>query len=190
MTVFYQPLPYSVTLNGKRYELTPTHLNVLRMYDAIQGLDYAAQIDIMLHYLIKGQYPVSAELLSVIQRVLFPNANQNVKKVFDFCQDSELIYAAFMQTYGIDIVDTPLHWWKFQALLSGLPDNTRFSEVVRIRSMDIPKPTKYNAEERSRIIRLKHDFALKVSAEEREQNLQDGLKKMLSVLLTRAEKHG
>ena len=74
--------------------------------------------------------------------------------------------------------------------MSGLPSNTRFSEVVQIRAMDIPKPNKYNAEERGRIIRLKQEYALKVSAEEREKNLQDGLKKMLAVLLARAEKNG
>lgn len=189
MITFYNELPMSVELNGRTYALTPTHHNVLRMYDAIKGVDYEAQVDIMLHYLVKGKYPLSTELLEAIQKVLFPNVKQNNKKVFDFVQDSELIYAAFMQTYKIDLVDTPLHWWKFQALMSGLPNETRFSEVVRIRTMDVPKPTKYNMEERQRIIRLKHDYALQVSAEEREQNLQDGLKKMLAVLLSRAE-HG
>jgi hypothetical protein len=187
---FYNELPVSVELNGRHYALTPTHQNVLRMYDATKGMDYEAQVDIMLHYLVKGKYPLSTELLEAIQKVLFPNVKQNNKKVFDFVQDSELIYAAFMQVYRIDLIDTPLHWWKFQALMSGLPSNTRFSEVVQIRAMDIPKPNKYNAEERGRIIRLKHEYALKVSAEEREQNLQDGLKKMLAVLLARAEKNG
>jgi hypothetical protein len=42
-------------------------------------------------------------------------------------------------------------------------------------------------EERQRIIRLKQEYALKVSAEEREKNLQDGLKKMLAVLLSRVK---
>lgn len=187
MITFYNELPMSVELDGKQYALTPTHHNVLRMYDAIKGMDYEAQVDIMLHYLVKGKYPASTELLEAIQKVLFPNVKQNNKKVFDFVQDSELIYAAFMQTYRIDLIDTPLHWWKFQSLMGGLPSNTRFSEVVQIRAMDIPKPTKYNAEERGRIIRLKQEYALKISAEEREKNLQDGLKKMLAVLLSRVK---
>ena len=29
------------------------------------------------------------------------------------------------------------HWWEFQALLSGLPEDTRLSQIMRIRSMDI-----------------------------------------------------
>ena len=186
MITFYNELPVSVELHGRTYALTPTHHNVLRMYDAIKGVDYEAQVDIMLHYLVKGKYPISTELLEAIQKVLFPNIKQG-KKVFDFIQDSELIYAAFMQTYRIDLIDTPLHWWKFQALMGGLPSNTRFSEIIQIRTMEIPKPNKYNMEERQRIIRLKNEYALKISAEEREKNLQDGLKKMLAVLLSRVK---
>ena len=190
MSTFYSPLPYEVRFNGKCYKLTPTHHNVLRMYEAVQGMDYEAQIDIMLHFLVQGRHPLSIELLEAIQKLLFPDVKTSDKRAFDFVQDSELIYAAFMQTYGIDLVDQPLHWWKFQALMTGMPSNTRLAEVVQIRTMDIPAPTKFNQEERQRIIRLKHDYALKLSAEEREKNMQEGLQKMLSALLPRVKNNG
>lgn len=185
MITFYNDLPESIIYDGKKYRLTPTHHNVLRMYDSIKGMDDEAQIEIMLHYLVKGDHPLSVGLLEAIQKILFPDTSHG-KKVFDFIQDSSLIYAAFMQAYRIDLVDTPLHWWKFQSLMEGLPSNTRFAEVVQIRAMDVPKPTKYNSEERGRIIRLKQEYALKISAEEREQNLQNGLRRMLEVLMARA----
>ena len=180
-------LPWTVEYKGKVYRLTPTHDCVLKMYAAIDGMDYAAQVDICLHYLIDGKHPISEELLQEVQKVLFPTVGKSDKKVFDFVQDAELIYAAFMQTYHIDLIDTPLHWWKFGALLSGLPSDTRFAEVVQIRTMEIPKPTKYNHEERMRIIRLKHDYALKQTAEEREKNLQEGFRKIAESLLARAK---
>ena len=44
------------------------------------------------------------------------------KSVFDFEQDANLIYAAFLEVYHIDLQQTPLHWWTFMALLSALPD--------------------------------------------------------------------
>ena len=182
-------LPWTLEFHGKVYKLSPTHDNVLKMYAAIDGMDYAAQVDICLHYLVDGKHPVSEELLNAVSSVLFQTRKTQEKKVFDFVQDAELIYAAFMQAYRIDLIDTPLHWWKFGALLSGLPSNTRFSEVVQIRTMEIPKPTKYNHDERMRIIRLKHDYALKQTAEERERNLQEGLRKIAESLITRAE-HG
>ena len=160
-------LPWSVEYKGKVYKLTPTHDCVLRMYRAIEGFDYAAQVEIALHYLIDGKHPVSQELLDAVSKVLFTEG-KSTTKVFDFVQDAELIYAAFMQAYHIDLCDEKLHWWKFGALLNGMPSDTRFSEVVRIRAMEIPKPTPHNHEERMRIIRLKPDYALKQTAEERE----------------------
>ena len=179
-------LPWTVEYQGKVYRLSPTHDNILKMYEAVDGMDYAAQVEICLHYLIDGKHPISEELLDAASKLLLPDKSAG-KKVFDFVLDAEFIYAAFMQAYHIDLIDTPLHWWKFGALLSGLPSDTRFSEVVQIRTMDIPKPTKHNHEERMRIIRLKHDYALKQTAEEREKNLQEGFRKIAESLLARVK---
>ncbi|MGE9994816.1 Gp15 family bacteriophage protein [Peptoniphilaceae bacterium SGI.137] len=64
-----------------------------------------------------------------------PMPKEKEEMFFSFDQDAELIYAAFMQTYGIDLIDMQgkLSWTRFQALLNGLPENTRFSQVVAIR---------------------------------------------------------
>ncbi|WP_321389005.1 Gp15 family bacteriophage protein [uncultured Enterococcus sp.] len=50
--------------------------------------------------------------------------------------DAPYIYASFFQAYGIDLIDQQgkLHWEKFQALLSGLPKDTKFKEVIEIRT--------------------------------------------------------
>lgn len=57
------------------------------------------------------------------------------KTIYDFNQDAELIYASFMQAYKIDLIDEQgkLHWFKFKALLSGLPSDTSFKQVLEIR---------------------------------------------------------
>ncbi len=46
-----------------------------------------------------------------------------------------------MQAYNIDLIEEQgkLHWKKFNALLSGLPDGTKFVEVMKIRAW---KPSK------------------------------------------------
>ena len=61
------------------------------------------------------------------------------KRVYDFEIDSELIYAAFMQQYKIDLSTVDLHWWKFKALFNSLSEDTQFIKVVRYRSMDLSK---------------------------------------------------
>ena len=57
------------------------------------------------------------------------------KAPYDIRYDGDYIYASFLQAYGIDLFDVQgkLHWKKFNALLSGLPEGTKFMEVIKIR---------------------------------------------------------
>ena len=188
---FYRPLPYTVEYDGEIYKLTPAYDNVLSMFEDIKGLDPAGQAEIMLYYLMET--PVyNAGVLHEVNKTLFPPTKATKgARVFDFIQDGALIYAAFRQAYNIDLVEEQgrLHWWKFQALMNGLPSNTKFAEVINIRTRPIPKPTKYNQEERAALARLKQQFRLEISQEEREANMQDGLRKLAMALEARA-KHG
>ena len=58
---------------------------------------------------------------------------------YDYILDGPLIAAAFQQVYNIDLTDpaTRLHWWRFQALLQGLPDGCQFTQVVGWRTVDL-----------------------------------------------------
>ena len=48
--------------------------------------------------------------------------------------NADLIYAAFLGQYGIDLVDIDeLHWHKFLALLRGLNDSTLLHQVMQYR---------------------------------------------------------
>ena len=106
-------------------------------------------------------------------------------------QDAEYIYAGFMQAYRIDLLDQlgKLHWWKFNALLKSLPQDTKFQEIVQIRLRPMPKATKYNAEERQNLLKLKAEYRLEISEKERKENLQNGLRNLASALIGMAQ-HG
>lgn len=179
----FTPLPYEVREKGRIYTLIPWFDNVLQMYQAIEGLDPWDKPEVMLSYLVKQKVKPSLELLQAVSKVLFPPSKSG-EKAFDFVQDSPLIYAAFYQAYGMDLVEQQgkLHWWKFQSLLNGLPSNTRFSEIVSIRMKPIPAPTKYNKEEREELMRLKSLYAVKLSAEERQEQLQQSLRNVVNYL--------
>ena len=58
---------------------------------------------------------------------------------FDYIIDGPLIAAAFQSAYGLDLTDpcTTIHWWRFQALLQGLPDECRFCRVIGWRTADL-----------------------------------------------------
>ena len=67
-----------------------------------------------------------------------PKRSAQKAPAYDWFQDAPLIFAAFSQTYSLSIEEiTSMHWWKFLALFEGLPQDTRFMEVIGIRTMEI-----------------------------------------------------
>lgn len=62
---------------------------------------------------------------------------RKAKQLISYVKDDALIYAAFMQQYGIDLVESELHWHKFRALLDGLTEDTQLVKVMRYRSVKL-----------------------------------------------------
>ena len=88
---------------------------------------------------------------------------------YDIRYDGDYIYSSFLQAYGIDLFDVQgeLHWRKFNALLSGLPEGTKLMEVIKIRKW---KPQKGDsAEYKEEMRRLQKDYALPYEVIEEEE---------------------
>lgn len=83
--------------------------------------------------------------------------------IFDFVEDAEYIYSAFLFDYNIDLLEQQgkMHWRKFKALFKGLSSKSRFKEIIEIRTAEVPKATKDNKDEVAKIKKLKDAFALK-----------------------------
>lgn len=60
------------------------------------------------------------------------------RPLIDYEADADYIYAAFYQTYGIDLSDQSLklHWHQFQALFAGLPEDCRIMQIIGYRSAE------------------------------------------------------
>lgn len=54
------------------------------------------------------------------------------EKAVDYAIDADYIFAAFMEQYGIDLVESDMHWYKFQALFKGL-HGTKLNEIIGYR---------------------------------------------------------
>lgn len=119
--------------------------------------------------------PPKQEIFELILHELFPNKKKHIEdtKMFDFEQDAGLIYAAFMQTYGIDLyaVRNQMDWRIFAALLRGIPENTEFSRTIKIRGMKVPERTKENSDYVDSIIKAKRAVALDEPIEVKKQRL-------------------
>jgi hypothetical protein len=109
-------------------------------------------------------------------------SKEDAEPVFDFWIDADYIYAAFFQTYRLDLHAevNHLYWRDFMALLSGLPKNTRLSDIMDIRSQEIPEKTDYNAKEIQKLEDAKDFFALHKRV--KKDNYKEGLCKLFGEL--------
>nr|DAZ67314.1 MAG TPA: hypothetical protein [Caudoviricetes sp.] len=92
---------------------------------------------------------------------------------YDIRYDGDYIYSSFLQAYGIDLFDVQgeLHWRKFNALLSGLPEGTKLMEVIKIRKW---KPQNGDsAEYKEEMRRLQKDYALPNEIIEEEEEYEE-----------------
>src|SRR5690625_4964839 len=91
-----------------------------------------------------------------------PKDSPDEDKVYDLKQDANYIYASFMQDYQIDLIEQQgkLHWHKFNALLVGLKDDTKFRNVIEIRQSELPSG-KGSGKQREQMKKMKKMYKLK-----------------------------
>lgn len=122
---------------------------------------------------LKKILPKLIEFYNPPQLLPRPTSAASSDRVLDYDIDGDLIYAAFMEQYKIDLFEKmpdgvharPLHWHKFQALLNGLHD-TRLNEVMGYRAYNPNDKTEY----KKQMINLKN--AWKLPQKESKKNRQ------------------
>ena len=116
------------------------HIRIIPVKDTAPVLDLAGN-------------PIKSKIRSQSQ-------SEDGERLFSLKYDAEYIYASFLQAYGIDLMDAQnsLHWKKFNALLNGLPSDTKFAEVLKIRAY---KPQKGDSKKYKESMKeLKKEYAL------------------------------
>ena len=191
------PLPWSVTLDsGRRIKLYASFDRVLAFLDVLQSKSMMEEdAEKTALFLLFGDQRLSAretqQALAKAQSILFEQqkCKDSGPRVMDFHQDAALILAAFRQAYGIDLFQEQgrLHWLEFLALLSGIPQNTRLSEVMEIRACKVPPATKSNHEQVRALLKAKAKYAIRISEEERRAQWQAGLQNIAKQMMSNAK---
>lgn len=187
----YERLPDRVTVGRRRYKLRLDFRNVLRMIDTLTRDDLLpeARDYLALRCVTKPKGDIQA-LMAAVLELLFPARGESTEKIMDYAQDADLIRAAFLQCYGINLYRDKLHWFEFSALLASMPEGSRYSEILSIRARPMPAPTKYNADERAWLAKAKAQYAVKLTDKEQENQYQKGLRQMAASLLNLAKQGG
>lgn len=191
---FYKSESQTIKLEGKRYELTPFFDNVLNAIEIAEGRGTDQQkCRAICSLLLKKSTGIKDVETAVYQLIdyLFSNSpeqegpEKNPEKAFDFSFDSDLIFSAFFQAYGINLIEQQgkMPWSVFFALFSGLPDTTLFKQVVGIRLQPVPLLNKTNENEITEILKLKAEYRLPVSEKEKKERYQEASQDVINAFL-------
>lgn len=183
----YERLPNHITIDGTRYRLRLDFRNVLRMMDVMDRKDILplARDYLALKCVMRRPPKDCRKALNLVRLFLFGESKYtDEKRVTSFAQDADMIRAAFMQEYGINLYRAKLHWFEFTALLYNLPPGSKYTEVVSIRSRPIPAATQYNKAERDALIRAQAAYAIEYTEEERERNYNSALRRVFADMKT------
>lgn len=176
-----EPLENEIEIDGEVYSLRLSFDIVLRFFDLMDDDSFfdAEKVAIAFRMFVDTEREFDLEtqnkaVMRIVDTFIIGDNDEpgETKKTYDFKQDAEYIYASFMQEYGIDLIEQQgrLRWEKFVALLTGLRDETKFKEVIGIRTCDLPKG-KEMKEERERLKKLKRLYALEKDQKQKEQEL-------------------
>ncbi len=190
------PLNDSVTINGEEHPIYMAFDNVMsaletfddqelseadRLYvflgtmlhdyggDLLDTLDFETQVDIGKQIIEQiNSEPIENQPVDLNGEPM-PQPKRDGEQLVSFLFDAKYIYAAFMQSYGIDLIEQQglLHWSKFSALLNALPDNTLMRQIIDIRKTNLSEIK--DKDEKKRIKKLKQQFSLEGKASPGEE---------------------
>lgn len=181
-----QRLPESVTACGREYAINTDFRVWIEVEKLIfdKSVPYAERIAGM--FVLALTEPPKGDPAELAKRLLefcFGSDVQNharedgagSKAVFDYDEDAEYIYSAFLGEFGIDLTTEPLHWHKFKALLKSLGEGCKFSKIVGYRSTDTAKIK--DKEQRRFYKSMKRLYSLpdRRTDDEKEADLVEGL---------------
>lgn len=108
------------------------------------------------------------------------NPVKSTKRAYSFAKDAEAIYSDFSRFYNIDLTSAALHWWKFRALLAGLPTDSSFKERIYYRTCELkglPKKEQKRIAEIRREIKIEECEKNKITLDQRNKQMLDYIAK-------------
>lgn len=175
MNPLYEPLPKSVEVGGIPYPVKTDFRAVLKLIQEVrQTEEPEARLLLVLGIFKEMPQDIQGAVQAVTGFIAGVHAGRNGredndsrKKTFCYEQDAPYIVSDFCNYYGIDLLKCRyLHWWKFQMLLEGLPDDSGTKTRIGYRSIDAGKIR--DKQERQRIQKIQRAISLEDERDEEQ----------------------
>lgn len=132
-------LPDTIEVDGEVFLIDTDFRVWMKFVDCFEKWDKMGTIDIS--YLFVDKVPTFYQRSDydgifefAFPKSELPRSETSGERVLDYVLDADYIYSAFIQQYGIDLLEVDMHWHKFRALLSGIGGGTRLHEIMGYRS--------------------------------------------------------
>ena len=160
------PLPDSVEINGIAYPINPDHRTIIRILLILEDTTFydeeRRQMALFLFYktVPKDEAGAFEAMMEFIRCYKEEKVKEAEKIAFDFEIDSDSIFSAFFQIYGIDLTEVELHWFKFMALFADLNDGTpALVNLMQIRTAELTSDM--SNDQKLRLLTLQKKYRIK-----------------------------
>lgn len=148
-SLLLDPLPSRVEIDGTLWEICSDFRTSIRFEQLMQNGE-RSDSDRLLQALALYYPAIPENVAAAVERMLWfyrcgealeeeagSEAGEADGPAYSFEHDADLIYAAFLSQYRIDLNADTLHWWKFKALFRGLHEDNEFVKIMGYRAIRI-----------------------------------------------------
>ena len=178
MNILTEKLPDCVEIDGELFDINTDFrvwikIELLFSDDVPEGLKLPLALGLAFPVMPENKQEAGEILLAFYSGGLQTSRKSKKKRprrrkrIYSFEHDADYIYSAFLQAYGIDLSAAEMHWFKFRALFSALPEDCLFSKIMGWRALEIAKDMPDS--QKNRYKELKELYRLPLSQTEEEK---------------------
>lgn len=151
MNMIIDTLPVSVEIGGVEYEINSNFRHSILFTQLVEDRNLDKEEKLM--KALELYYPIIPhDINQAIDKVLwFYRCGKDIKqtkgkgknqkkKIYSFEDDADLIFAAILSDYGVNLIHKEyLHWWEFKAMFRALKDDNELCKIMSYRAKDLSK---------------------------------------------------
>lgn len=191
-------LPDTVTISGTAYQIRTDFRVGVRFEEMLADSTLNDEAKVALALALWFEQCPEAYIGDIIDAVLWfhrggkeaGDGDDVEERVYSFSHDYDMLYAAFLSAYRIDLLDpdTRLHWWRFRAMLVALPEQSQFMRAVGWRCTEVTSDMP--SDQRRHVRKMKRLFALPGTQRPRIQTMEELHARIAEVEAERAKSGG